>query len=197
MIEAALLALLEPLSSRQGGYLARLDQYNGEIGAGASVDEILTALGGSVPAVLLQTGSALYSTESTRRTRSLVTLQIEILVASGHLRSHEARNIGDEASVHDDAADPGAYQILADIRDTLNGRSLGISGVSVPRLASETVVMQATELTAWVSRFEIDYRHEQVIASQPAVTVDVIEARSNLNESASVNPVVVGEVTNG
>lgn len=195
MIEAALLELLEPLSVRQGRYLERLDQYNGEVGAGANVDEILHALGGRVPAVLLQTGASSYSGGSIQRNRTRVTLQIEILIASGHLRSHESRNLGDESSVHDGAADPGAYQIMADIREALDGHRLGIAGASSPRLVSEQIAVQTPTLTAWISRFEIDYRRDQITVPQAGVVVTSIDARTNLDDSAAVNPVAVGRIT--
>lgn len=195
MIEAALLVLLESLSVRQGRYLARLDQYNGGIGAGMSVDEILGALGGATPAVLLQTSSATRTNGTLSRRRLLINYQIEILIASGHLRSLEARNIGDEASARDASSDPGAYQIMADVRDALDGHNVGVAGVGVPRWVSEQVVIQVPALTAWVSRFEVDFHHEQLVTQRADHAVSEVEARSNLEHSAAVNPVAVGKAT--
>ncbi len=197
MIEAALLELLEPLSVRQGRYLALLDQYNGEIGGGASEQDVRNALRGLVPAVLLQTGSAAYVADSMKRNRTVATLQIEILIASAHLRSHEARNIGDEASTGDASADPGAYQIMADVVDLIVGRDLAIDGVSVVRPISEIVTMQAPTLTAWVVRCEVDYRHEAAPVAAIGGPYTEIHHRGNLENSAAVNPVAEGVSTNG
>lgn len=193
MIEAAILEALEPLSVRQGGYLVKIDRYNGEIKAGASDDEIFEALGGSVPALLLQTGSATYALESVKRSRTRTRLEVDVMIASGHLRSHEARNIGDEASVHDASSDPGIYQIMADVAALLKSRPLGVAGVGTLRLRTEENAKQTSALTAWVMRFDLDYR-EDMLPSSSGVAVTEIEARSNLEDSAAVNPVATGKV---
>lgn len=196
MIERALLAALEPLSVRQGGYLARLDLYSGELGAG-SLDDILTALGGLVPAVLLQTSGSVYRSTSVRRKSTIETITIEVAVASAHLRSQEARVSGDELSVSDPTADPGVHRIIADVRRLLHGQDIGVAGAGVIEIVSDQPVMQAPQLTAWVLRFEVDYRYDAPEPARVLGPITTIEHRGNLEDSDAVNPVVVGEVSNG
>ena len=194
MVERAILALLETLTIRQGRYLQRLDHYNGEIGSEDALEDIVGALQGNVPAVLIQTASASYDSTSIARSRLKATIQVEILLISAHMRSRESRNVGDEASVNDPKSDPGIYQIIADVRSVLCSRPLGVQSAQMLVPVTEQVVIQTPQLSAWVMRYSIDYRFDQTVVA-PGTVIESVLARHNLDDSAPVNPVAEGEAT--
>jgi phage gp37-like protein len=198
-IEVAVLAALAPLSRVAGGYLAYLDQYNGELDGAKGSDDIKRALLGRAPSVLVTTSGALGETKGLRRRDSRVTLSVELVVISNHLRSMVAQNAGDGAV--SPTADPGSYQILEDVRQRLHGHRLSDDPDAAPAPAnligllvweSDGVVIQAPDITAWRSAFSIRYWLEPLASDAPPITS--IEEHFNLDQGGDANPAVVAEL---
>ena len=193
-LERAVLARLEKYSQRAGGYLEALDPYNGEIDEVQAVDDIIRALRGRTPGVLVLVGTCTYENVSVRKAQLRAEYRIEILCSSKHWRTDAARNSGDVASQGTAQADPGINRILYDVRTALYGRRLGIAGAGRPVPVLEQVVVQAPELTAWNAIYEIKMRIGQDPESAGApVPASSVLHRHNLEDSAAVNPVTQGE----
>lgn len=191
-IERAIVLKLGPLSVAQGGYLRLIGHYNGELDSGKNgLDDIKRRLQGAQPAVLVTTSRRVFNMQGMRRERASVSLEVFLLVISAHLRSREARALGDAAP--GPLADPGIYQILEDCQDALWGVDLGVPSAGVPRPVSEVFVSGTADLTAWRAHYEVEHD-----ARRPAPTglplFESIEHRHNLEHAAAVNPVVVGEL---
>lgn len=194
MLEEGLAAALAPLLRVNGGYLTAIEPYNGELDRADGVEDIFRALLGRSPAILISSSLATVRTRSLRRTRSLSSLNLELLVVSNHLRSPATRNLGDHVSALDPTADPGSYQMLVGIRKLLMGQRLPVAGCQPLILVNEAVVIQVPEMTAWRVVYEARVRLAQPERSANG-TLESIEHRHNLIDGEPVNPVVVGEAT--
>ena len=193
MIERAIVAALGRLHRNAGGYLEALDLYNGELAA-SEEDDLRDRLLGRVPAVLVTGGRETFTGRSIRRTALEGTLEVEVIVISGHLRSREARAHGDEVSLLDPRADPGVNRILSDCRRLLHGRDLGVTGVQAPTLRAHDPNLKSAALTIFTARYEVDYRFDQ-LPLDPGRPAESIEHRHNVAGGAPVNPVLTGEAT--
>jgi phage gp37-like protein len=191
-IERAVIRQLAPLTTEQGGYLALVGHYNGELDGEHGLDDMQRRLSGAQPAVLVTTSRAVYEVKGTSRSRARVTLDVFVVVVSAHLASREARNLGDDVSVADPRADPGIYQILEDIQDLVWEQPLHVEAAGPARPVSEVFVAQAPELTAWRAHYQVTY--DARLAAAPALTIHEVEHHHNLENSDPVNPVVVGRV---
>jgi phage gp37-like protein len=189
-IEVAVIDALAPLRRSAGRYFAAIDHYNGELDAARGPDDIRQALSGRAPALLVTTSGSRGETKGTGRQESRVTLHVELVIISNHLRSLVAQNLG--AGSLDPTADPGSYAMLEDVQASLHGRRLGIPGVEIVVWDSDDVIIQLPDLTAWRSVYTTRYR----IAREtiPGVPLDSIEHRHNLDQAAAANPVVIAEL---
>jgi len=190
-IERAIIVQLAPLSVARGGYLRFIGQYNGELDASASgLDSMQRRLLGQQPAVLVTTSRRSFELKGMKRGRAEVSLEIFLVVISAHLRSHEARNLGDGAAGA--MADPGIYQILEDCQSLVWNVELGVAGAGPARPVSEVFIAQAPELTAWRAHYTVEHdAHPPVVAGVP---FESIEHRHNLEHAPAVNPVIVAEL---
>lgn len=192
MLEASLIAALSPLLRVHGRYLRAVEHYNGEIDRAQGVEDVYRALLGRQPAILVSSSLASRRSRSISRTRSISILNLELLLVSAHLRSPVARNLGDDVSAMTPTADPGAYQMMVDIRKLLDGRRLPVAGSSPLVWNDEAIVIQVPEMTAW----RVVYQTRVRLVQQPGLAsgqFESVEHRHNLIDADPVNPVVVGE----
>jgi phage gp37-like protein len=186
-IERALIVLLGPLSIASGGYLRFVGHYNGELDASQpGLDAMQRRLLGQQPAVLVTTSRRSFESKGLRRGRAVVSLEVFLVVVSAHLRSHEARNLGDGAL--DAMADPGIYQILEDCQRLIWGVDLGVVGASAARPISEVFLAQAPELTAWRAHYAVE--HDARPLAEVGVPLASIHHDHNLENAEAVNPVI-------
>lgn len=193
-VERAVVALLDGLHRQRGGYLEDVGHYTGEFGS-SDIDVVKNRLLGRAPVVLVSTGDAELDTKSTTRRRAVSILDLHIDVISAHLRSRETRHLGDEAGAVG-TSDPGAYAMLADVRDRVMGADLGVPSAGNPILVSEEALLLEDEVAVFRMTFRVRCGIEaNPPALVPPVAVEVVEHRHNLDSSAEVNPVVIGEAT--
>lgn len=165
-IARGVLMLLEGLSRRQGGYLAALDFYQGELGDDAALQEVMERLRGRTPAVLVTVGGVTYQSKSTTKRRYMADYSVELAVASNHWQSMEARAEGGGDKFVADA-DPGINSILHDVRDGLAGRPLNVAGTRAMVPLSEDVVFQSKGLIIFQSRWRASMGFAQPRSSDP------------------------------
>lgn len=166
-IARAVLLLLEGLSTRQGQYLEALDHYEGELGDGDALDQVMSRLKGRSPAVLVSIGGANYESRSVNRRMYLVSYQIEMAVVSTHLSSAESRGSGgaDRYAVQ---ADPGIYKMLHDIRGRLAGRAPNVAGAGKLTPESEDIVYQGAGMAIFSARYSVAMSFKQPSFSESA-----------------------------
>ncbi|KKL88048.1 hypothetical protein LCGC14_1928600 [marine sediment metagenome] len=150
-LEDAVLRELSVLKSDQsGGYLQTLDFYSGELSPGREDPDFQRVSQGAMPAILVTTGDGDYDefVKAPGR-RACLNFRLELLVASGNLRSGETRNRGD-------LVDPGIYQMIEDIRQRLFRRELGVAKVGWLLPIAETPVLRATDRTIWQISYDVE-----------------------------------------
>lgn len=183
---------LEQLSQRRGGYLEALREYAGEL----SSEEMARDLLGRAPAILVMVGDATYGDINARGLTVMATYEVMVFVVSSHLRSHEARATGDQASVEVAQADPGANRILYDVRDLLLGWNLAISSASVLAPRAETVFQVEDSFTVWLATYETRVEACQQNKNANPYDLERVDSDFNLVDADEVNPVVETVSTN-
>lgn len=192
LLERAFVNALASLRRSQGGYLAELGEYNGELAG--EVEDIKVRLQGRLPAILVTTGRISYESVSVTRRTLKGSLEVEVVALSNHLRSREARTQGDERGALVATSDPGVYKVLADARRLLYARDLGITGVGLPDLLVEEPGIRVADLTAFTARYQVGLRFDQLPLVDP-LSFEVIEHHHNVEDGATANPVLTGEAT--
>lgn len=192
MLERAVVQALGPLRKQQGGYCEFVGEYAGELDDIQDEDDIADTLRGRVPAVLVSTGDDTYQLDVSKR-RARIDLQFGLLLVSQHLRSHESRTQGDIVSYTNPKADPGVYQMLADARTLLMGRSLAVDGFGFPSPRLSRPRLRRPGFMAYSAVYQIDFRYEQG-DYPPARQLESLEHRHNIAESEAGSPVAAGQV---
>lgn len=184
MLERAVVNQLASLRRETGGYLEFVGEYNGELGGADDENELAERLLGRCPAVLVATGEESFTQESVRHSVLRGSLELELIVVSAHLRSSEARTLGDEQAHLTPTADPGVYRILADCRRLLHGRDLAVDGMNAPIIRGASPAVRSKAITAFTQTYGVSYRYTQpAIVSRPVI--DSIEHRHQVE---SVEP---------
>jgi hypothetical protein len=182
-VEAELVRALHPLDVR---YKASVKLYNGEFSKADDLDQIRAALDSPLPLILLSTSNATYRLLNTERNRAAQDLTIEMLVASGSLRSRDERTTGGMLL----GADPGIYTLLEGIRNILFGSDLGLSGCGYLAPSIEEPWVHRPDLCIW----RITYQTTLDAARPAADDADVTTVHGHVNlsssESAAANPVI-------
>jgi hypothetical protein len=181
-LEDAVLRELLPLKADQsGGYLQTLDFYAGELSPTREDPDFQRVSQGAMPAVLVTTGDGDYNEYGTGR-RAQLNFRLELLVASGNLRSGEVR-------IRGDLADPGIYQIIEDIRQRLFRRELGVAKVGWLLPIAETPVLRSSDRTIWQISYNVD-----TDASHPPVE-DELGNYTSIHSEVNL-PAGVGDAAN-
>ncbi len=151
-VENGVIELLQTLAaSAEGGYLNAIEPYAGDLTPGREEHDFQRATEGRMPAVLVTTGAGTYENRTIGHRIADLVFSVDLLVASGNIRSPAARQRGDGTS-----NDPGIYQMLEDIRARLWNRPLpDVVGACTMRPISDDVVLQAQDRTIWVFTWEI------------------------------------------
>jgi len=135
--ENAVLDALAPLSQENGGYLKTLEAYSGEFGGEESLERFFIA---NFPAVLVRIVGAEYEPADIECDRQTVT--VELLVCARSYRSQ------------DNESEPGAYEILHDIRNLLVDSKLGLS-IRPVMIRSEQELDGTSQLVFYVAQYII------------------------------------------
>lgn len=160
MITESIIELLQPLHTRQGGYVEGIFHWRGE-----TLDQLREQTRGARPAILVvaHTGD-LEGQRGSRRDHGRKKLRVEVFVVSTHFGGHDARLTGTQ---NKNAAgsgitggtgrqDPGSYQILDDVEALLYGRDTEVLGASylIPR--QELLEDESDEYCIWRMVYSID-----------------------------------------
>lgn len=167
-IETAIVAALAPKLLTNGGYLADVRAYNGEL---ETPDEDAFRIATTRrPCILVATGRAKYHSLQTSRRREAARLEVGLLLISGKLSTREDRTRGDTAIAAGE--DPGIYKMLEDARAVLQASSLGLAGVGPLVPDTEQPMLHAPDVTVWSAVYEtlVDATLVAEDANDPALT---------------------------
>lgn len=155
-LQDAVIARLAPLKKPvlgggATGYLKALKTYHGELD-GKKLEELRDALADQTPAVFVGGIEGDLRSVSLSRRRAVQQLVLELMVCVGTQRDQEARARGG----HSGDAEPGAYQVLQDLRGKLMGWTPSTSGVGVIRPARERLLVNTIGLDVFVASYSAD-----------------------------------------
>lgn len=148
--------LIRNHGSPNGQYLKAVEPYNGEIDQTEGPDDFFRAYRGRSPFVLVAGGSGSYDSESVGKNRYKRVVQVELIVGSNHMRTRENRLRKDVAAKSDPSVDPGIYQIIEDIFDSIAGECFGLEGTGRLTPVREDVLLQEQAFTAWRLTYRAD-----------------------------------------
>jgi hypothetical protein len=171
LLEQAIVAALGPLAKMHGG---RVAPYNGEIAkALQSEEDLRVAFGGSFPSILVATGQGRFTDFNLQRKRATLNAEIEIVIASGDLRTRVARTQGTEES----GGKPGIYDVLEMIQNVLLGSDLGLAGCGPLQPLTEEALINAPDLCVWIAT----YQAQMDVVRPKAIEVLLTDLRGNAN----------------
>ncbi len=188
-LEDAVIAKLDRLKRNQsGGYCHTIAPYNGEFAPGRQDEHFQRVTRGALPAILVTTGDGAY-TDLTMGRQADLDFTVELLIASGNLRSLEDANRGDDSL----SQDPGIYQMIEDIRERLFRREMGVFGVGWLLPAGETTVQRSSDRSIWQLTYAVEADVTHAPESDEAGDFDEIHNEVNFpaaDDGAPANPVV-------
>lgn len=187
-VVTALTPLLDPnLGGAAGGYLRKVAAYQGPLSNARPEDpEVKLLIERGTPCIGVATGDGAYDTFSgAQRENADLGFSIELLVLCGNQRNDVSKARGDGIS-----DDPGAYEILEDVRALL-WLDLGVTGAGIARPRSETALVRSGELAIWLVSYAID---TDALMADPAAGATVITDRdvnANNADDDAADPVAV------
>lgn len=208
MLEEWAVLQLQRLHYLNRGYARFVGYYNGELDTEQGALDLMNHIATEgLPGILVSTGEAVYHPKSTAARHFDEDINLEVIFASGHIRSFPSRLRGDIASGPDDQdentyplEDPGIYRMMRDTRSIFLSVAPEIEGMSRLKILRESVVLQTPEVTLWRAVYGAGYHWAQVTREQRTPNAaETIEIQYKLNEDFSiedeaiVNPVIVVE----
>lgn len=156
------------------------------------IADIMNALGGQAPAMLVGLGNATHSAAGAPASRARKSLDVGVYVISGHGRGVvEGRMAGDTSATTDNARDPGVETMLEHAEELLLGRDLGVAGVSELRAEAETEIYSGDDFTIWELAFSVqisrDINHSRLVTQ----LLTEIDSQYSVVDSDVGNPVFV------
>jgi phage gp37-like protein len=128
-LEEALVQALRPLYVEGGGYLRSLGLYRGELSGPGLMPEAI-----QLPAVFVSFASSTYGPGPYLHVYETVGFNVIVVCRAG--------------------SSPGAYKVLADIRDMLQGGTLGLDVMPL-KLLRETSLITTKETTAFAAHYVV------------------------------------------
>ncbi len=199
MAEDFVLFALDRLRMEKGGYLRYLGYYNGELDTEEGADDLFKHTLTNSPAILVAAAQSSYRQKSTARRAYEVTIQVEVLFASGHLRSRPSRLRGDVVTGVDrndpdqvPSRDPGIYWMMRDAREAILGFPTNLDGMGSFTISREDVVFQHPKVTMWRAVYPIEYAWTQRTREERrAAAVRSVEIDHNIvGDETAANPVI-------
>lgn len=147
-IEAALLKTIRESGTlgllKSGGYCRTVESYAGQLEL--AMDEILVLY----PCVFVAMAEEILSPLTHGGDAAVEPSTWIVLVADRNLRGNAAARRGD-------AQNPGAYKMMDDARDLLQGHALGLTGFDPLQLTKRTALLQQRDLSVYALEFTSRY----------------------------------------
>lgn len=129
---------------KHGGYCRTVESYAGQLEL--AMDEIIVLY----PCVFVAMAEEIVSPLTHDGDAEVAPSTWIVLVADRNLRGNAAARRGDTQN-------PGAYQMLDDARDLLQGHALGLTGFDPLQLTKRTALLQQRDLAAYALEFTSRY----------------------------------------
>lgn len=154
-IRSAVVAKLEPLKKSEGLYLSQIVELPAEVGSSDDSIEFMLSdhVQGRFPTVAIALGDRSYKSRSNNMLLLSGSLAIAVYVIARHQRSTLSRTAGDTVGDESLTADPGVETIAEHVIELLTGQSLGVDGVSVLSIETESVIQYNNEALIWQLMF--------------------------------------------
>lgn len=179
-VEQGIVKALHPLVVK---FKASIKLYNGEFSKADDLDQIRAALDAPLPLVLLSTSNATYRLLNVGRDKAAQDVTVEMLVASGSLRSRDDRTVGI-------GTDPGIYALLEAIRNILFGSDLGLSGCGYLAPSVEEPWVHRPDLCIWRAVYTCTLDAARPAADDASMTDIHGHVNLSSSESSAANPVI-------
>lgn len=147
-IEDALLATLRESTTlgllKHGGYCRTIESYGGQFEL--ALDEVIVLY----PCIFVAMAEETISPLTHGGDADVSPSTWIVLVADRNLRGNAAARRGD-------VQNPGAYQMMDDARDLLQGHALGLTGFDPLQLTKRTALLQQRDLAVYALEFTTQY----------------------------------------
>jgi phage gp37-like protein len=147
-IEDALLTMLRASATigllQSGGYCRTIESYGGQFEL--ALDEVIVLY----PCVFVAMAEEMISPLTHDGDAVVMPSTWIVLVADRNLRGNAAARRGD-------VRNPGAYQMMDDARNLLQGSALGLTNVDPLQLTKRTALLQQRDLAVYALEFTTQY----------------------------------------
>jgi len=187
--------VIELLADMKGGLVVAVEPYNGQLANVDNEEEVLTALMGMMPGVLVTTAGASLKNANAARRRMRRDIEVHIWLAVNDPRSREdrTRDVG------------GIYELLDAVHERLIGATVPLQteetivsqkpGAGVLEPITEDVVAHSPSVCLWMVKYRVTV--DQHMRRVPATEITEVRGRLNLptDEDNAADPIVTATTT--